>query len=183
MKKALLVIDIQNDYFEGGNAELFEPIPAMENAKKLMNLFHRKNEPVIYIQHINTYEGADFFLPDSDGNKIYSEIQPLSDDLVFIKHEPDSFLSDGLTEYLKGQNIDELVICGMMSHMCVDTTVRSAKAKGYEVTLLEDACTTMDLEWQGERYPAKTVHQIYMASLSGVFATVMTTDAYIESGR
>lgn len=183
MKKALLVIDIQNDYFEGGTAELFEPIPAMENAKKLINLFHQKNEPVIYIQHINTYEGADFFLPNSDGNKIYSKIQPLSDDPVFIKHAPDSFLSDGLAEYLKENGIEELVVCGMMSHMCVDTTVRSANAKGYVVTLLEDACTTMDLEWQGQRYPAKTVHQIYMASLDGVFASVMKTDEYIANIR
>ena len=176
--RALLIVDIQKDYFEGGKGVLFEPEKAAANAKKLIEYFRRKNEPVIYIRHISTEDGAVLFLPGSEGTEIYPIIQPLEEEKVFIKHVPDSFMAEGLTDYLEQMNIKELAVCGMMSHMCIDTIVRSAKEKGYNVTLLEDACTTMDLEWQGKRYPAETVHHIFMASLIGTFATIMKTEEF-----
>lgn len=179
MKKALLVVDIQKDYFEGGKGVLFEPEKAAVNAKKLIDSFHQKGELVIYIRHISTEDGAVLFLPDSVGTEIYPGVQPAAGDPVFIKHVPDSFMADGLTKYLEQNEVKELAVCGMMSHMCIDTTVRSAKEKGYDVTLLEDACTTMALTWQGKSYPAETVHNIFMASLIGTFATIMKTEEYI----
>ena len=180
MKRALLIVDIQKEYFEGGKCVLHEPVKAAEKAKQLIDYFHRTNEPVIYICHINTGENASAFVQGSEGTQIYQGITPAACDQVFYKHVPDSFMSDGLEDYLRQKEINTLTICGMMSHMCIDTTVRSAKVKGYEVTLLEDACTTMDLEWDGTKYPAETIHNIYMASLCGSFATVMKTEEYIK---
>ncbi len=180
MKRALVVVDIQNDYFEGGNCVLHEPQTAAKKAKSLIDFFHDHHEPVIYICHINQGSNQGAFVPDSVGSEIYAEIQPADCDHVFIKHVPDSFEADGFWNYLRQESIQELIVCGMMSHMCIDTTVRSARVKGYEVIVAEDACTTMSLEWDKISYPAETVHAVYMASLSGAFAKVMKTDVYLE---
>lgn len=180
MKRALILVDIQKDYFEGGKGVLHEPEQAAANAGKLIDRFRRNQEPVIYIRHISTEEGAVLFLQDTAGTEIHPSVQPEEKDPIFVKHVPDSFMAEGLTEYLEQNEIRQLVICGMMSHMCVDTTVRSAKARGYDVILPEDACTTMDLEWQEKCYPAETVHNIYMASLIGTFAAICKTEEYLK---
>ena len=66
-----------------------------------------------------------------------------------------------------------IIVCGMMTHMCVDTTVRAAMDHGYEVSLVADACATMDLEINGEVIPAETVQKTYIASLAGIFAKIV----------
>jgi len=68
--------------------------------------------------------------------------------------------------------IKKLVICGMMTHMCIDTTVRAAKGLEYEITVVEDACATKNLVWNGEIIPADYVQKIYMSSLNGSFANI-----------
>ena len=93
-----------------------------------------------------------------------------------IKYFPDSFLDTGLQEYLSEKEICRLVVCGMMSQMCVDTTVRAAKRLGYEVILLDDACAADNLTWKGASIPAEAVHQAFMAALHGTFAEVIDTD-------
>ena len=77
-------------------------------------------------------------------------------------------------------NVTDLVICGMMTHICVDATVKSAKYFGYNVTLVSDACTTRDIEWNGERIPANVVQNVYMSSLDGTFANVLTSEEYFK---
>ena len=92
------------------------------------------------------------------------------------KHAPDSFLQTPLQAHLEALGAKRLVVCGMMSHMCIDTTVRSAKAREYETLLLHDACTTKDLSWDGAILPAESVHRAFMASLQGMFARVIGTE-------
>ncbi len=181
MKRALLIVDIQNDYFAGGRGELFEPEKAAVNAKAALDYFRKTGEEVIFIRHESTEEGDFLFSHGSFGTEIYPLLAPREGEKVFVKSVPDSFLSDGLAEHLKNSEISELVVCGMMSHMCIDTTVRAAASRGYKVILLEDACTTLDLERHGVRYPAKQVHEIFMASLDGAFAKVITTDSFLAS--
>lgn len=176
MKKALLIIDVQNDYFEGGRAELVNPLDALAQIEKALALFRSARLPVIYVQHISTRPDATFFLPDTEGAAIHSRIAPREGEAVVVKHMPNSFFLTGLTELLKELDVNELVVCGMMSHMCVDTTVRACKDIGMPVTLLHDACATKDLIWNGETIPARTVHAAFMASLSGRFANVIATD-------
>lgn len=69
----------------------------------------------------------------------------------------------------------------MMTHMCIDTTTRAAFEFGYKVTLISDACATKDLVWEGVNIPARTVHDVYMASLSKRFASIMTSDMYLHT--
>ncbi|MDR1701203.1 MAG: cysteine hydrolase [Sporomusaceae bacterium] len=176
MKKALLIIDVQNDYFAGGKAELFNPLKALKNIEKALALFRQKNLPVIYVQHLNTKEGATFFLPDTEGVLIHKNITPQDNEVVVTKHAPCGFLGTNLREVLKNKEITEVVVCGMMSHMCIDTTVRSCMDYGLQVTLLEDACATKNLVFRDKIIPAKTVHAVSMAALNGMFAQVISTE-------
>ena len=180
MKQALLIIDVQNDYFEGGKSELCNPTSALQNIEKALKRFRERNFPVIHVQHINIREGASFFLPNTHGVLIHQNIAPLDHDFLVIKHAPNSFFETNLSTILKENDINSLVICGMMSHMCIDTTTRACKDFGIKVTLLEDACATKDLRFNEKTIPAETVHNTFMASLNGMFATVIRTNEFIK---
>ena len=111
--------------------------------------------------------------------KIHKSVEPLDGEAVIEKHYPSSFLGTTLHTHLEAANIKKLVIVGMMSHMCIDTTTRAARDYDYEVIVLEDACTTKDLLTKKGIVTASVVHDVYMASLNGTFAKVMTVDEFI----
>ncbi|WP_339295337.1 cysteine hydrolase family protein [Paenibacillus sp. FSL W7-1279] len=175
MNTALLLVDIQNDYFPGGRNELFHPDQALTHAQEALSLFREKNLPIVHIQCILLENNATFFLPETEGINIHEGIKPQSDEQVIEKHTPDSFFQTELQEYLESIKVTRLVIGGMMSHICIDSTVRTASRLGYEVLLLSDACTTRDLVWNDTVIPAKTVHDTFMASLQDTFAQVVDT--------
>ena len=181
MKSALILIDIQNDYFENGRSELSHPVEVANNAKVILNFFRKNNLPVFHVQHISTGEKATFFLPDSIGAEINHLVTPNKDEKVFIKHVPNSFFETGLGKTISDNGIEHIVVCGMMTHMCIDTTVRHASDLGLTVTLIEDACATKDLTWKGDTIPAKIVQATYMASIDGTFAEVMTTEQFLKT--
>nr|WP_320027115.1 cysteine hydrolase family protein [uncultured Acetobacterium sp.] len=181
MKKALILIDIQNDYFKGGRFELNHSDKAALNAKNVLADFRKKDLPIFHIQHVNLRDDAPFFIAATEGVQINSLVSPLPDETLIIKHTPDSFFNTDLLPLLNEMEIKELVICGMMSHMCVDTTVRSAKRLGFEIELLSDACTTRDLLWENTLIPAEMVHATFMAALQNTFAVVKNTSNFIKS--
>jgi len=176
LKKALLIIDVQNDYFEGGRSELHNPLMALSNIKTTLDAFRKENLPVIHVQHVNTRAGATFFLPDTEGVLIHKSLTPRDTEHIIIKHAPNSFLGTNLLYIIKENGITELVICGMMSHMCVDTTTRACMDYDIKAVLLEDACATKNLSFNGKTIPAETVQDTFMASLNGIFATVIKTN-------
>jgi nicotinamidase-related amidase len=180
MKTALLIIDIQNDYFEDGTMTLIESEKTAENAKLLLDKFRSEKSPIIHIQHIATRPTATFFLPNTKGAEIYNSVKPLKTEKTIIKHFPNSFRETELLDYLKSKNITNLVICGMMTHMCVDATTRAAKDFGFSCTLIGDACTTKDLDINGETVKAKDVHNDFLAALNYFYSTVITTKEYLD---
>ena len=171
MKEALIIIDVQNDYFPGGTCELYRPYEAETVIKKLILESREIRRPIVYIQHFNEL-GDYFFLEGSEGAKIPDRIAPEPQDKIIVKRYPNSFHKTELDEYLKDLGIEKLIVCGMMTHMCVDTTVRAAMDYGYEVTVVADACATMDLTYNNETINAETVQKSFLASLDGVFATI-----------
>jgi len=179
LKKALLIVDAQNDYFEGGRCELHNPLSALANIEKILTVFRKNLFPIIHVQHISIREGATFFLPNTEGVLIHSSISPLDNEHLVVKHAPNSFFETDLEDILKKEEITDLVICGMMSHMCIDTTTRACKDRGIEVTLLSDACATKDLVFKGKTIPAETVHEVFMASMDGTFANVINTNEFV----
>ena len=172
MKEALLIIDVQNDYFPGGSNELFHPLEAEKRIQELIAESRTCGRPIVYIQHFNPPDDT-FFLEGTIGAEISDRIRPQPDDRVIIKRYPNSFLETELDAYLKNLQVDTLIVCGMMTHMCVDTTVRAAMDYGYQVKLVADACATMDLVLGGETIPAETVQKAFIAAMDGVFATIL----------
>lgn len=172
MKEALLIIDVQNDYFPGGSNELFHPLEAEKRIQELIAESRACGRPVVYIQHFNPPNDT-FFLEGTFGAEISERIRPQPEDKIIIKRYPNSSLETELDAYLKSLQVDTLIICGMMTHMCVDTTVRAAMDYGYQVKLVADACATMDLVLGGETIPAETVQKAFIAAMDGVFATIL----------
>jgi len=180
MKTALILIDIQNDYFENGAMRLVGSEKACENAKLILDRFRKDAMPVIYIKHIANKPNATFFLPNTMGVEIHKEIMPLAQEKVIIKHSPNSFKDTELLEYLNSLNITDIVVCGMMTHMCVDATTRAAKDYGFNCTLISDACATKDLEINGHLVKAEYVQNSFLAALNYFYSTVITTNQYLN---
>ena len=180
MSKALIVIDIQNDYFENGAMELKNPFPASENALKLLEKFRADNLPLVHIQHISAGPDATFFLPETEGVKIHKNVQPKDGEKVIQKNYPNAFRDTDLLEHLKSKGIKELVFCGMMTHMCIDASVRAAKDLGFECTVIGDACATRDLEIDGKSVKAADVQNAYLAGLTFFYADVQNTKKYLS---
>lgn len=181
MKTALLIIDIQNDYFNEGKMPLIDSHNASKNANQVLSHFRSACLPIIHIQHIATSPMATFFLPGTTGVEIHDDLKPKEQEKVIVKHFPNSFRETDLDEYLKLQKITDLVVCGMMTHMCIDATIRAAKDLGYNITLIGDACATKDQEINGAKVKAKEVQKSFLAALNYFYASVKTTNQYLSS--
>ncbi len=180
MKKALIIIDVQNDYFDNGAMPLVGSDVACNNVKLLVDNFRAASLPVIYIQHVATRPDATFFLPNTEGVKIHATISPLKSEKVVIKHYPNSFKETDLMEYLNQMQITDLVICGMMTHMCVDATTRAAKDFGFSISVIGDACATRDLEYKGNVVKATEVQNSFLSALNYFYSVVQNTKEYIN---
>lgn len=183
MKVGLILVDIQNDYFKGGKYELVNPEQAAAQAYKMLTFFRQQKMSIYHIRHISLKPGAVFFIPDTTGADFYNACSPLEGEEIIIKHKPDSFLDTNLKEKLEEKGIETLVVCGMMTHMCIDTTVRAASNYGYSVELIADACATRDLEWRGTTVIAEQVQNAYMAALNGTFAKVYKAAEWIKEHK
>jgi nicotinamidase-related amidase len=170
---ALIVIDIQNDYFPGGAMELEGAEAAGLRANEALARFRGKKLPVIHVRHLSLRPGATFFLPGTRGAEIHASVLPLEGETVIEKSFPNSFRQTRLEEILKGSGVKNVVMAGMMTHMCVDASVRQAVDLGYKVTLLADACATRAQSFGGETIPARQVHAAFLAALNGFYAKVV----------
>lgn len=145
--KALLIIDIQNDYFQNGKYPLWNTEATLSNTENAINAAQSKNIPIIHIQHIaNTEKGpSPFFNSDTEGVAIHPRILAADPGAqIIVKQYADSFLHTDLEKTLEELEIKELLICGMMTQNCVTHTAISKTAEKYTVTILEDCCTTVD---------------------------------------
>lgn len=172
MTQALLLIDLQNDYFPGGAMELVGAEAAVEQAAALLKAFRSSGRPIVHVQHMAQRAGASFFLPGTRGAEIHAAVAPADGETLIVKHFPNSFRETSLHETLRSAGVDELVVAGMMTHMCVDTTVRAAADAGFSCLLAGDACATRDLAFGSLSVAARDVQVAYLAALDGTFATV-----------
>ncbi|MES0872293.1 cysteine hydrolase family protein [Pseudovibrio sp. SCP19] len=178
-KSALVIVDVQNDYFPGGAWELKGQVEAAQNVKRLLEDSRSKNTPIIHIQHVMEAGDAPFFNKGTEGVKIHETVLPQGGEPLVVKQFANSFLETNLKEVLDEQGIEHLVVVGSMSHNCIDATVRGAVDLGYTATIIDDACATLDMEHNGEVIPAKYVHGAFMASLAFAYGKVITTDEHL----
>ncbi len=172
MSKALVLIDLQNDYFPGGRMELVGADAAVGQAASLLAAFRQRSLPVVHVRHVATRAGATFFLPGTPGADIHAAVQPAAGERVVVKHFPNAFRETELPASLRELGATQLVFAGMMTHMCVDTTVRAAADLGFKCSLAHDACATRDLRFGASQVSAADVQVAYLAALDGAFASV-----------
>jgi nicotinamidase-related amidase len=182
MNNCLILVDLQNDYFPGGRMELVGIEDAAVNAQVLLNEFRRTKSSIVHIQHISARPDATFFLPETDGARINQLVAPKENETVVVKNFPNSFRNTSLLELLEKEKTGNLVICGAMSHMCIDATTRAAFDLGFSCVVAEDACATKDLIFKDKTIKAADVHASFMAALSVPYARVISTKEIVESG-
>ncbi|HEY2982360.1 MAG TPA: cysteine hydrolase family protein [Anaerolineales bacterium] len=175
MKTALLVIDIQNDYFPGGKYALVGPLAAAQRAYILLQCFRESGWPHVHIQHIAQEPDATFFLPGERGTDIHDSAAHFEGEPIVYKHEPNAFLNTDLLTLLQGWGVERVVVAGMMTHMCVDATARAAADLGFEVIVAADACATRDLVYDGTVVPADAVQKAFLAALTS-YGQVLPSD-------
>ena len=179
-QRALILIDIQNDYFDGGKNPLVGSKEAALKAKSILERFRANNELVVHIRHISTRPGSTFFIPGTPGSEIHPDVFPLPQEKIIEKHFPNSFRETELKDFLDSRKIQNLVICGMMTHMCIDTSVRAASDLGYRCSLISDACATKNLSFEDRIVKAEDVHTAFLAALHGLFARVVPADFFLK---
>ncbi|MBG1264601.1 cysteine hydrolase family protein [Nostoc commune] len=175
MKTALILIDIQVDYFPNGKWELFGMEAAAQNAGKLLTGFRERNLPLFHIQHIAKNPDAPFFVAGTHGAEIHESVQPRENEKVIQKEFPNSFLQTSLLDDLHHDGIEKVVICGAMSNMCIDATTRAASDFGFKCVVAHDACAAKELEFLDHIIPAPEVHGSFMAGLALAYAKVVPT--------
>ncbi|ATQ77071.1 cysteine hydrolase [Massilia violaceinigra] len=178
-KRAVVVVDLQNEYLRTGKLPLVGIDQALNNAARIISAARNKGDLVVHVRH-ESAPGAAFFVPGTDGVEIHPSVAPQEGEQVIVKHAPNSFLNTTLKQLLDEQNVEEVTIVGAMSHMCVDATTRAASDFGYKTTVVDDACATRELEFRGETVPAAQVHAAMMAALEFAYAKVTTTEEYIS---
>jgi nicotinamidase-related amidase len=181
MNTALVLIDIQNDYFPGGKMELSGSIEAGLRAGEILAFFRENQMPVVHIQHVSARPGATFFLAGTQGAAIHECVGPLANEAVIEKNYPNSFRETRLREILAREHINHLVVAGMMTHMCVDATVRAAFDCGFACTLIHNACATRALSFENETVPAEHVHAAFLSALNGLYANVISSAEFMST--
>lgn len=181
--RALIVIDIQNDYFPGGKWTLAGMDKAADNAARLIDAARASGDRVVHVRHEFPSNDAPFFTPGSDGARIHEMVLPKDGETVILKHEVNAFKGTDLKGMLDRDGVKDLTICGAMSHMCVDAATRAASDFGFKVTLIHDACASRDLEFDGKTIPAAEVHAAYMSALGFAYATLKTADDSVGAGK
>jgi nicotinamidase-related amidase len=168
-KTALLIVDVQEFYFPGGRMQLENPELAGMNAGLLLDHFRKKNMPVYHVRH-NFEPGGD----------IHPYVKPLEDEPVISKDQVNAFKGTGLQQMMNTDSVDQLVICGMQTHMCLEAAVRAAHDLGFSCLVASDACATRALQYDEHIISAKNVHYSTLNTLQGTYARVLTTDAIIK---
>jgi nicotinamidase-related amidase len=181
MKTALILVDIQNDYFPGGCMELTGIEDASSKASDLLTFFRENQWPTFHIQHIAAGEAATFFLPGTEGAEIHNSVKPLPGDMVIQKHHINSFRETPLLDELKQAAVEQVVISGAMSHMCVDAATRAAADFGFNCVVIHDACATRNLQFEDRIISAHEVHGAFMAALGMAYAKVLRSDEFFSS--
>jgi len=182
-KTALVIVDLQNDYFPGGKWTLTGTDAAADNAARILAAFRAKGDLVVHVRHESEGADASFFVPGSKGADIHDKVKNQGSEPVVTKKQINAFLGTDLKAILDKNGITDIVVVGAMSHMCVDAATRAASDHGYKVTVIHDACATHDQEFNSVKVPAAQAHAAFMAGLAFGYANVVSADAFLSGAK
>ena len=179
MIRALLVIDVQNEYFDG-KLPITYPKDCFENILKAIDSAIKYEIPVILVQHTNPREDSFTFKMGTEEWEIHKEVLKRVYDYIIEKNLPGSFTGTELESWLKENSIDTVVICGYMTQMCCDTTARQAMQLGFNVEFLSDATGTLDASNYAGESNAGELHKAILITQAMKFSKVIPTDEWIK---
>ncbi|TGK17813.1 cysteine hydrolase family protein [Leptospira stimsonii] len=178
---ALLILDVQMDFFPGGKFELDGASKAASKGENVLHYFREKKLPVFHIQHVSTRKGATFFFPGTPGVEFHSSHTPIAGESVIVKHTVNPFLNTNLLKELQEKNVSRLVIFGMMTHMVVDSTVRAAFDLGYkDIVVISDASATRALKFESNSITAEQIQGAFLSALGYIFAKISTASEFLK---
>lgn len=180
MNTALLLLEIQNDYFPNGRIPLDKSLDVSTKAQTVLSAFRDKKLPIVHVQHISTQPDSSYLLPCTKGAEFYNTVLPSKGETVIKKHYPNSFKDTQLLNHLIKNQINHLLICGMTTQSAIDSTVRAAHDLGFSCTVLQDACAARQVEFNHTTVDTQNVHHAFLGALQPSYATVMTTDDYLQ---
>lgn len=183
LKRALIVVDFQNDYFPGGLWVLKGIEPAADNAARLLSAARASGDLVVHVRHEATTNDAPFFKPGSVGAQIHPKVLNLKNEHVVVKRFANSYRETDLKKVLDQNNIKQVVICGAMTNNCIDAITRASNDFEYDCVVIHDACAARQLEFNGIQVPDTYVHAAFMAALQFAYAKTLSTDEYLGTRK
>lgn len=173
----LLIIDAQEEY-RSGTLALPDLQAALTEVSRVLQAAREVGAPVVHVHHLGISGGL--FDPQGVRGQIMPEAAPQTGERVIAKRLPNAFAGTDLHDCLQQLGRLDLIVCGFMTHSSISTTVRAAKDYGYRCTLVDNACATRDLPFEGGTLSAQQVHRIEMAILADNFAVCVPDSANLR---
>ncbi|MBM1555732.1 cysteine hydrolase [Sulfitobacter mediterraneus] len=170
---ALILVDIQNDYFTGGLWPVEDMDRVASQAAEVLHDARTAGEMIVHVYHEAASDSAPFFRPGTRGAQIHASVAPVKGEAVIIKHRPNSFHETDLHTQLQSAGITHVTIIGAMTQMCIDATTRAAQDLGYDVTLVSDACGAKALSFNGVHLGAAEVQAAFLGPLAMSYAKLI----------
>ncbi len=184
MSEALIIVDVQNDYFPGENLPTCSPVETAEACAKLIKKFRDENKEVVFVaHHIKDEVKKDFpaLIAGTRGAEIHDIVKPLPNEKIIIKQEVSSFVGTNLKEYLNSKGIKNLIVVGMMIHNCVNATVYSAVDEGFSTIVVEEAVNSIDQKLHDKVVPAPQIKESFLAGIQFGFSKVYKLDDILNN--
>jgi nicotinamidase-related amidase len=176
---ALIMVDCQNTY-RTGVMQLTNVEPAVKEAQKLLQMARALHVPIIHIQH-DAGVGTPYDVTAEIG-QISADVAPKNGENVITKNYPNSFIATPLEAQLKALGIENIVLAGFMTHMCINSTARGAFNLGFKPTVVASACATRSLVGaNGKTVDAQTMHEAALAAIRDLFAVVVDDVASLKA--
>lgn len=177
---ALVLIDVQHFYFEGGLVPLVGSVEAAQQARRVLDAFRATQRLVVHVRHVPKNVAIVDGEPADTQYRIRHEVQPRAGEPIVSKRHANSFRDTELLDVLRQAGIRKIVIVGMQTHMCVEAASRAAADLGFEVTVVHDACATRALEFGGTAVPADMVHAGALAAIKGTYGRVISVEQLLR---
>ena len=178
-KRALIVIDVQNEYISGKFRIEYPPVASsLPQIEKSIDAAHAQGIPVVAVQHVLP-SAAPIFAEGSEGVQLHQSVASRPYDLLVTKTLPSVFSAPAFEPWLKENGIDTLVIVGYMTHNCNDSTAREAKHRGYDVEILSDAAGSLPYKNSAGFASAEDIYRVTLVVMESAYGAVMTTDQWV----
>ena len=167
-KTALVLIDIQEDYFAGG-AFALDPTQcerAIATADGLLGAARASGAPIVHVRHENAAGGPPFLVEGTPGARFHPRVAPAPGEVVVTKRAPSSFVGTELESVLRARGVERIVVGGMIAWMCIDSTVRAAAERGFEVVLVAEMVASAAVSWRGRTVSADDTLAAALAPLA-----------------